>query len=134
MRMPLEPGRYSSSCQRLDVKLNIMILYFSEIHLSKDKSPCKIYSSANKKSGVGQVGHRNSTPLIWIYPVPGQKNYLPNRQRHNLPNRIFKYIRIIIPNIRIPFSVFVPIPTLITIQSIIQLYDSCLMETSIIKM
>ena len=51
----LEPGRY-----RLDAKLNIMILYFSEIHLSMNKSPCKIYLSAYKKS---QVGHRNSTPL-----------------------------------------------------------------------
>ena len=72
-RMPLarsfEPGRYSISCHRSDAKLNIMILYFSEIHLSADKSPCKIYLSAYKKS---QVGHRNSTPLLWtkqILPV-----------------------------------------------------------------
>ena len=30
--------------------------------------------------------------------------------KHDLPERIFKYIRIVIPNIGIPFSVFVPIP------------------------
>ena len=36
-----------------------------------------------------------------IYPVPGH--------RHDLPKRIFKYIRIVIPNIRILFSVIIPI-------------------------
>ena len=42
-RMPLtrrlEPGKYGISCHRLYMKLNIMILYFSEIHLSMDISP-----------------------------------------------------------------------------------------------
>ena len=40
------------------------MLYFSEIHLSMDNYPCKIYLSAYKKSRVGQVRHRNSTSLI----------------------------------------------------------------------
>ena len=59
----LEPGRYSICCHRLTAKWNIMILYFSEIQLSADKSPCKIYLSGRKKSQVGLVRHRNSTPL-----------------------------------------------------------------------
>ena len=42
---------------------------------------------------------------IQICSVPGQRNDLPNRQRHDLPKRIFEYIRIVIPNIRISFSV-----------------------------
>ena len=45
-------GKYSISCHRRE--LNIMIMYFSEIHLSTDKSRCKIYlSTKNPKSGIG---------------------------------------------------------------------------------
>ena len=63
MRMPLarsfETGRYSVSCQRSDVKLNIMILYFPEIHLFADKSATVKSTCPPKKcpesdkSGIG---------------------------------------------------------------------------------
>ena len=43
--------------------------------------------------------------------MPGQRNNLLKLQRHDLPKGIFEYIRIVILNIRIPFSVLVPIPT-----------------------
>ena len=42
-----------------------MIVYFSEIHLSADKRPGKLYLSASKKS---EVGHGYSAPLITIRP------------------------------------------------------------------
>ena len=65
-----------------------MIVYFSEIHLSAGKCPCKLYLSASRKFEVGQVGHMYSAPVITLHP---EKQTLINGSKvlANLSLRIF---------------------------------------------